>query len=351
MNRRSFLLAVGATACGRATANPRRPANPPKPTPIPSEPAVNQDLSLRSSQLRASVIALYADVLIQIVDDELRRIDATTLKRLEAWNLSPRQFCFAQNGSLVVFAVPPGSTHTAVYRIDARGQLETFEGPILVASGASVVLPGRTADEIYVSDGDDIVRLHLHEREAEELPGMKHPSPNAGNRDQLFAGGDGRVVGPDRGGGLGVVEPDKPVAAYRTPGRSPMHLAPGTKDRVWYTYAPEVAWSASRLVLAQIATPMTELSKLDVAPGRIVHLAASGAAAAALVFEQAAARRTVVVVENSGAVRWRAEVPKSFNPDGALTAGFVAISDRRVVLAGPDHALLAWDATNGKPVG
>jgi hypothetical protein len=59
MNRRSFLLAVGATACGHAPLKPRRPANTTKPTPSPTEPAVNQDLSLRSSQLRASAIALH----------------------------------------------------------------------------------------------------------------------------------------------------------------------------------------------------------------------------------------------------------------------------------------------------
>jgi hypothetical protein len=48
-------------------------------------------------------------------------------------------------------------------------------------------------------------------------------------------------------------------------------------------------------------------------------------------------------------VRWRAEVPTTF-ADVSLTAGFVAIGERRVVLAGPDRAVVAWDAATGKVV-
>ncbi len=78
-------------------------------------------------------------------------------------------------------------------------------------------------------------------------------------------------------------------------------------------------------------------------------------AAAALVLEPEAAMRetggwTVVVVDESGTVRWRAEVPASLAHDFSLTAGFVAIDERRVVLADPDRALVAWDAATGKIV-
>jgi glucose dehydrogenase len=48
-------------------------------------------------------------------------------------------------------------------------------------------------------------------------------------------------------------------------------------------------------------------------------------------------------------VRWRTEVPAPV-ADVSLTAGFVAIDERRVVLASADRALVAWDAANGKVV-
>lgn len=50
----------------------------------------------------------------------------------------------------------------------------------------------------------------------------------------------------------------------------------------------------------------------------------------------------------SGGARWRAEVPGA---DPALVHGFVALGDRRVVLAAHDGTLRAWDAATGTPVG
>ncbi len=108
------------------------------------------------------------------------------------------------------------------------------------------------------------------------------------------------------------------------------------------------------LVLAQLATPMSAVVQFDFAPARIVHLASGGGAAVALL---AALRGVgdvqwqVVVVDETGAERWRRVVPATFGPNGALAAGFVAMSEHRVVLAGPDHAILAWDAAKGMPVG
>ena len=191
--------------------------------------------------------------------------------------------------------------------------------------------------------------------QAEELPRIPHPSPNDTSREQLFGRGDGSVVGPSHAGGIAVVSPAGVVSSYPTTDRFVMHLVPGTQDRVWYSYGtrthPE---SAQHLALAHVQTPMTELAQLEVAPGRIVHLGSGGAAAAALVLDPEAAMRqggwTVVVVEESGTVRWRAEVPAPLNQSFSLTAGFVEIDERRVVLAGPDRALVAWDAATGKVV-
>jgi hypothetical protein len=358
VNRRTFLLAVGASACAGPGGRTLTPTPKSKPGPRRRNDTVEHgyyDLTFRSSQTGPSRIALHGDVLIHAVGDELRKWDATTMKRLDAWTLAPRHFCFLQDGALVVFAFPPDSPHSALYRIGASGNVETLEGPIFRTTGTTLVLPARAADEVYVTEVDEIVRLEIHGARAEEGPSMKHPAPNASNRDQLISRGDGRLVGPDREGGFRVLEPDKPGALYATPDRVPLHLAAATHDQIWYSYAATAErWNANMLVLARVETPMIALKAFDVAPGRIVHLASNGAAAVALVFTMLATddmRGAVVVVDESGKQRWRAEVPAAFNPNGALNNGFVAISERRVVLTGPDHALLAWDAANGKPIG
>lgn len=60
---------------------------------------------------------------------------------------------------------------------------------------------------------------------------------------------------------------------------------------------------------------------------------------------------SIAVFDETGRERWRAEVPEAFSPGGALNYGFIAIGERRVVLATADGALLAWDAATGTPVG
>lgn len=316
---------------------------------------MNIDLSLRASQLRASPIALHGDVLIQAAGGDLRKWNARTMRRGAVWNIRPRHFCFVQDGTLVAFGLPPDSRHSAVYRISADDAIATFAGPVFRVRGTSVVLQGRAPDDVYVAEVDDIVRLQLTDARAEELPGVTHPAPNAANRDQLFARGDGKIVGPDPEGGLRVVEPGHPLVAHRTPGRQPLHLVAGPRDEVWYSFAAgDHSWSAATLVRARVAAPMDALAQLDLAPRRIVHLASTGGAAAALVVTLRGVndqRWEVVVVDESGAERWHAAIPSGFNPGGALTAGFVAISERYVVVAGPDEALLAWDAATGTPIG
>ena len=347
MNRRTFLLAVGASACG-GTGAKATPRPKPRPTPRKRDDTVDHgyyDLTLRASQTGPSPIALHGDVLIHAVGDELRKWDATTMKRVESWTLAPRHFCFLQDSSLVVYAFPPDSTHSVLYRIGASGNLETLAGPILRTSGTTIVLPARSADEVYVTEVDEIVRLEIRGMRTEEGPSMKHPSPNASNRDQLISRADGRLIGPDRAGGFRLLEPDKPGSQFATPDRVPLHLAAATGDQIWYSHSASAArWNANMLVLARIETPMVAVNEIDVAPGRIVHLASHGSAVVALVFTMLAKddmRSAVVVLDETGKQRWRADVPSGFNPNGASNSGFVAISERRVVLAGPDHALLA----------
>jgi hypothetical protein len=284
MNRRTFLLGLGASACG-AAAKPLRPQDP-RPQPDRSEPHVNIDQRIRASQLRASKIALHDDALFEIAGDDVHKVDPTTLKRLQTWNVMARQFCLVQDGSLVVFASVPGSLKSAVYRIDTRSNIETLEGPIMNDGGANVVVRGRAADDIYVTEGDHLVHLKLEGMQAEELPRLPHPSPNDTSREQLFGRGDGSVVGPGHAGGIALVSAAGVVTSYLTPDRFVMHIVPGAQDRVWYSYGvrprPE---SAQQLVLATVHTPMTELARLDVSPGRIVHVGSGAGAAAALVVD------------------------------------------------------------------
>lgn len=63
MNRRTFLLATGASACGAMDrSHPPRPARPAAKPPDEVGPRANVDLSLRASQLHANQIAIRGDI-------------------------------------------------------------------------------------------------------------------------------------------------------------------------------------------------------------------------------------------------------------------------------------------------
>lgn len=354
MNRRTFLLAIGASACERATKPLRRPAEP-RSAPDHAESVPIVDRRPHASQLRASALALHGEVLFHFVGDDLDKLDAASLRRLDTWTVTPRQFCVVEDGSLLVFALVHDSVKSAVYRIDAHGNLETFSGPILTVDGPNTVIRGAASDEIYVAEGDHLLHLKLRGREAEQISRIPHPPPNDTSREQLVGRGDGSVVGPGAKGGVAVVTPAGQVLEYPTADRFVMHIAGASSDRVWYSYAgrPNLE-TAQRLVLASAQRPMSEIAKLDVAPGRIVHVGSGGGAAVALVLDADMAKQavswTVVVVEESGSVRWRAPVPPTYTENFSLTAGFVAIDEHHVILASSARVLVAWDATTGKVV-
>lgn len=105
------------------------------------------------------------------------------------------------------------------------------------------------------------------------------------------------------------------------------------------------------VALAALGDTLEIAARIDLAPAEINHLHAGGSALAVLVHTES--RWQVIVFEESGAERWRVDVPVAYAHDGSAHAfGYVAISDERVALlkAGSD-ALLAWDAATGKPVG
>jgi outer membrane protein assembly factor BamB len=308
------------------------------------------DTTLLESQTQASPLAFRGDVLVQSVGGELRAWDTITMQRTDTWTLPHRHFCFVQDGTLVAFGFPPNARSSAIHRIK-NGKVTTSPGPILPSGGTHVVLPARSADEVYVSVREDIYLLQTSEIAAV----LKHPRPYGHNRDQLISRGDGRLVGCGHETGFCVIEP-RNGTVYPTPDRYVMHLAAATRDRIWYSYAVVTEdWNAHTLILAAVDKPMTAECTIDVAPGRIVHLASHGDTVAALVITVRDDKLwwSIVVIDETGRERWRAEVPDAFSTVstvGMLIRGFIAIGDRRVVLAVSDGTLLAWDAATGKPV-
>jgi hypothetical protein len=350
VNRRSFLLGLGMVACSGTV----RPAPRPKrrvPSPTPDEPTSGGDVDLIwfESQLQASPLAFHGDVLVQSFGGELRSWDAAAMKRTDTWTLPHRHFCFVQDGTLVAFGWPARDVTSVIHRI-ASGKVRSENGPVVPPSRTIVLLPARTPDELFVADEDSIYRLTA--TEVEEI--LPHPYPNGATRDQWISRGDGRLIG-GRNGALYLVASKAHSTEYRIPHRYLMHLAAGTGERVWYSYAEgKHDWDAHTLVLAPMATPMAHERLIDVAPARIVHLASCRDTVAAVLTVMGQTRADfhwkVAVFDEAGNQRWRVEVPYDVNLAGALNHSFIAIGEHRVVLASPDGNLLAWDAADGTAI-
>ncbi len=357
MNRRTFFLALGATACGGRKVVERRPR---KPTPRPAEPSgeAAQVANFYEAQTYRSPLAFRGDLLVQSAGNELWTWDTTTMKRLDGYVVPHRHFCVVQDGTLVVFALPPDSSHCVFHRIDARGIRETIPGPVFGSYNRywTHVLSASSSDEVHVTRDEEILLFQRVQGRMEATAKISIPSPGSSIRGQLFSLGDGRLVFP--GDGLHVLQAGKPALTYKMPERRPLHLVAATGERLWYSYPSTKQFQAANvLALARLETPTVDEHRVDFAPGRIVHLASSGRAVAALVFTMREGkspvepdlRWAVVVIDQDGTERWRAEVPASFIVDRfeLNRVGFLAMSDHRVVLQGEKRALLAWDAASG----
>ena len=359
MNRRTFLVVVGATACG----------GPPRKRAPPAEPELRgverprkevEAFSWEDSQTQRSPVAIRDDLLVLSTGNELWTWDARTMKRMDGYVLPHQHFCFTQDGTLAVFALPKDPPYCVLHRIDGRGIRETLRGGVFGSHNyyPTHVLPGSSVDEVYVTKDDALYLMRAIEGRLEEVATIPIPDATSSNRGQLFSLGDGRLVVP--GDNLHVLQAGKPSITYLTPGRVLLHMVPATAERIWYSHPRQGFRNADVLVLAKLATPMVEDKRIDLAPARIVHLASSGHAVAALLFEYRAGSSptqpirqwTVVVLDENGTTRWRAAVPKEFTP-GLVTLnkiGFIAMSEHRVVLFG-ERPPIAWDATTGAPIG
>jgi len=186
----------------------------------------------------------------------------------------------------------------------------------------------------------------------EERTWIKVGIAESGGLDQLTSLGDGRLLARD-GQGLRVVEPGKPDARYKTPGQFVIHLAAAANGRFWYSYATKTN-PAQTVVLARLGKNLVADTRIDVGPGRVIHLAAHPGAVAVLLRTDRAVNEvvwSVAVIGEDGIERWRADVPAEIGANSdRLDHGFVAISEHRVVLSAGNDVLLAWDAVAGRRV-
>ncbi|MGE5185805.1 MAG: hypothetical protein ACM31C_27280 [Acidobacteriota bacterium] len=351
MNRRSFLLALGAAACGaKAPAKPRAPRKPLPPPPDGTVHEPEQDFAL--AEILRSPLGLHHELLVHATSSELRFWDAMTMTRVGSLELRTRGVCFLQDGTLAAFVQPPDQKRCELHLIDHNREVRVLWGPEFDGAIDSEIVPGRSAAEVYISDERyEITRFDLHERELRNSGKVAVDLSYWGRLRQLTSLGDGRLV--TRGGTkLCVSEPGKRTLEYSTGKEIAVHLAPASRGRVWYSYFIGAPAAPQGIALVSLGDVLTVDARIDLAPAEINHAHADGGALAVLVHSEPS-RWRIIVYDESGAERWRSDVPAPYAERGSRRRfGHVTISDQRVALlkAGSD-TVLAWDATTGKPIG
>lgn len=349
MNRRDFLLAVGATACS-GTSRPLEPM-PHAPAPDAGVPAGSEirDLTMTASNLNASPLATRGDVLAQSAGDTVLKWDLATMRVEDKYSLAHEALLLLDNGDLAVFA--HRETGCAVHRLDAKGGMKTFATMLCGGFGHNVqLLRARDADTIYCVRREDIALFRMAGLELEMLDSFAFPSRNAKTREQLFSLDDGRIVS-DAGFLIRVLALKTPVREVDMERRYPHHLARATGERFWYSRPSSMAesWRLDRLVLTTVADPTLEARAIKLGPARVVHMAShADTLAVLLAVTEPEPAWFVAILDESGEERWRGKVAAgSF---ALNNVGAVALSATRLVLRGESDALHAWDAKTGAPV-
>jgi hypothetical protein len=362
MNRRTFLLAVGATACGGVDGvRPRQ--HTPAPTRTkkigPGTLTPNSSVNVYEYQRQRSSLAVAGDTLIQNVKGDLWRWDMRTRERTAVYTLPRVSYCFLQDGTFAVFARDRNPERSVLHRLHANGKIDTVRGPSfpLSARKATHVLPASSPAQVYVTRENEIVQLEKVRGELEQTAAFAIPNPNSGGRDQMFSLRDGRVVCV--GNGFSVVQPSTAALEYATSPRIVKHSSPAPDDRVWYSFSDPLGDPINMLALTRLTTPTVDEHRVNFAPGHIVHLATGDGIVAVLVFtirEGGAGpggldlRYTVVAIDDSGKERWRRDVPAAVTADTFTMlsrTGFLAVTANHVVLRALNDQLLVWDASNG----
>ena len=352
MNRREFLLDMGATACsGRAppVEEPETDTPPPDAPPM----IIAEHPSVTGTNLKASPLAIHGDILVQQKNtfDELWVWDLRTMRRVDAFSLPHDAFTLLSDGSIVAFGEREVGRDCAVFG-RAKGVLSAY--PTSRCETGTLLLRTGSPNSVYSVLAKEIVRFRFGGSKVEADATIEIPFRSLSNYDQVFSLDDGRIVVPSDG--IDIVAPGR--AAVRRPmGKIyARHHARATAERFWYTRASRNDNALDTLVLAHLDTPHRDLRAVTFAPSRIVHVASRGSAIAILLMSSTVdAQRShvdkwhVAVVDGAGIERWQAEVPQP-PVRWDLNRSAVALSDKRLVLAIPTGVLLAWDAETGASV-
>ena len=129
MNRRAFLLALGASAVSCARPRKHRYAlrGTPRPHPTGGVECVFGVEDGTVTQTRRSPLAFRGDALLQRSGANLVRWDSRALKLEASWAIGALDCCVVQDGTFVALSVPARDAW-ALHRLDARGQVQTFIG-------------------------------------------------------------------------------------------------------------------------------------------------------------------------------------------------------------------------------
>jgi len=351
VNRRQFLWLAGVAACG-GSAPPvrRRPSTRPRShrvdVPPPNAWSGGDDWSYaRATQTAHSPLAVRGDLLVIATADELRFVDARTLARTDGISIRHARYCLLQDGTIAALG-----DDCALDLIDAQLVPRPLLVPACDATVGRRLVAGASAAELYIADGDfRLDRVRIANGVVARLGTIDLATKVGDAIEQLLGLGDGRVVFPT-GRSLVVQQPDKPAITYATPAHAPGHLAAGPVGAIWYS-----SWSHDRveqLVLARLGTQLEIVKAVDVAPGRITHMASgeTGALAAVITVARGDAWHwELLLLDETGAQRWRVPVPDDIAAKVGydLDVAFVALTAHRVVLYAERFGLFAWDAATG----
>jgi hypothetical protein len=337
VNRRTFLLAIGAAACGGAPPRKRgRPTTqrPPIHLEAPAAPSTGGDRwGPRSWQDDPSPLHVREERLVQRTTEELRLWDLRAMRRTTTVTTQYRDACFLPDGRIAALRAATGSPSAELHLIDAQGSIEVRTGPAVSVDPDTRIFATGAADALYITQYQlvDVCDLHAGRFQLDSTFEVLVS-------DLRASLGDGRLI-TSRGDELTLHDP-RISARVATPGWAVV-IAPSGVDRAWLAMIGPQDRGAQTLVQARLVDPFTAETRVAVAPAHLFHLACAGDAVAALVDHRD--ERAVVLIDAHGHERWRVAAPQ----DGRA---FLAMSASRVVMARNDGSLLAWDAATGAPV-
>lgn len=339
MNRREFLLAVGATACSGNGGHVHQPPRPKRDASVEPDDAgriVDGDPYDSLTNLDDSPLAIEGDMLVERVGDQLWQWDLTTMQRVDAYSLPTRSFTVLPDRSIVTWGQDtPGEARCTLFRL-VGGALTKYTTLVCVGAGEMLRRTG-TSDAIYVVYDDRVVRFRFAGTKLDDDASFSLPPRNPSSSAQITSLEDGRLVFVGRDHGITIVAPDaQPIV--RPTKYQPRHLARAANG-YWYSYAATNNYRhVDTVVLAG-----TRDTIIPFAPARIVHMASHGDTLALLLMT--GPEEWHVALVEAGRERWRARVPTKSARQ--MYAAAVGVSATRLVLHS-STGLRAWNTATGE---